>query len=212
MGSIPTLGSTAGNGRFRIRFQGLTEIYGQRHFRHVLRRAFVETPAGHLPPQVPHDYRAHRTRGQLGPSHRATTATGDETHRPASLGQPTTEDAITAWLTARAFSPSTAKEARQHFERGRARGWREQRGITTTDQFTDQAARDCLLYLRDRGAAPATLFSSLASFCAETPGCEVGLRGDAMSTLRLPVLVERIPEALTGCDSSPHAANLFARD
>ena len=42
-----------------------------------------------------------------------------------------------------------------------------------------------------------TLLSSLAAFCAETPGYEAGLRGDAMSTLRLPPMVQRIPEALT---------------
>lgn len=59
------------------------------------------------------------------------------------------------------------------------------------------------MYLRDRGAAPATLrkvktlLSSLAAFCAETPGYEAGLRGDAMAALRLPPLVERIPDALT---------------
>ena len=120
-----------------------------------------------------------------------------------SLGHSTVEEAISAWLSARAFSPSTAKAARQHLESGRARGWRVQRGILTINELTDVAARDYLVYLRDRGAAPATLrkvktlLSSLAAFCAETPGYEAGLRGDAMSALRLPPMVERIPEALT---------------
>ena len=132
-------------------------------------------------------------------SHRARVAT----LRRQSATTPTVEKAIDAWLTARAFSPSTAKAARQHLESGRARGWRAQRGIVTINELTDAAARDYLVYLRDRGAAPATLrkvktlLSSLAAFCAETPGYEAGLCGDAMSALRLPPLVERIPDALT---------------
>jgi len=41
------------------------------------------------------------------------------------------------------------------------------------------------------------LLASLAAFCAETPGYETGLRGDALTRLRLPPLVERIPTALS---------------
>jgi integrase len=73
----------------------------------------------------------------------------------------------------------------------------------TIDQLTADAARDYILYLRDRGASPATLrkaktlFSSLAAFCAETPGYEACLRGTALAALRLPPLVERIPRALS---------------
>jgi site-specific recombinase XerD len=128
----------------------------------------------------------------------------DGHHRPLSAGRtPTVETAIASWLTARAFAPSTARGARQHLESGRARGWRAQRGIATIDQFTADAARDYLIYLRDRGAAPATLrkvktlLNSLAAFCADTPGYEAGIRGDAMTALHLPPLVERIPTALT---------------
>ncbi len=125
-------------------------------------------------------------------------------HRPCSAGRiPTVEIAISAWIGARAFAPSTARAAHQHLESARARGWRAQRGIVTIDQFTADAARDYLIYLRDRGAAPATLrkvktlLNSLAAFCAETPGYEAGIRGEAITALRLPPLVERIPMALT---------------
>jgi hypothetical protein len=55
----------------------------------------------------------------------------------------------------------------------------------TIDQLSAEAGAAYLRYLRDRGAAPATLrkvktlLASLAAFCAETPGYEAGLRGDA---------------------------------
>lgn len=84
----------------------------------------------------------------------------------------------------------------------RARGWRQANGIVTIDQFTAAAAAEYLRYLWDRGAAPATLrkiknlLTGLAEFCAETPGYE-GLEGDELRKLRLPKLVERIPQALT---------------
>jgi site-specific recombinase XerD len=116
---------------------------------------------------------------------------------------PTVADTIAAWLAARGFASSTAAAARQHLESSRARGWRAQQGITTIDQFSAAAAAAYLLYLRDRGAAPATLrkvktlLASLAAFCAETPGYDVGLRGDALNRVRLPALVERIPTALS---------------
>ena len=116
---------------------------------------------------------------------------------------PTVADAIAAWLVARGFATSTARAARQHLESGRARGWRAQHDIVTIDQFSADAAAAYLLYLRDRGAAPATLrkvktlLASLAGFCAETPGYDAGLRGDALSRVRLPALVERIPTALS---------------
>jgi integrase len=116
---------------------------------------------------------------------------------------PTVEEAIAAWLSARGFAPSTAAATHQHLESGRARGWRAQQGIVTIDQLSAEAGAEYLRYLRDRGAAPATLrkvktlLASLAAFCAETPGYEAGLRGDALTRLRLPALVERIPTALS---------------
>ncbi len=121
--------------------------------------------------------------------------------------KPTVEQAISAWIALRGFAPSTATAARQHLESSRARGWRAEREIVTIDQFTAEEAAAYLLYMRDRGAAPATLrkvktlFCSLADFCAETPGYE-GLTGaDRLGKLRLPPLVQRIPPALSedGC-------------
>ena len=100
---------------------------------------------------------------------------------------PTVEEAITAWLSARGLAPSTAAATHQHLESGRARGWRAQPGIVTIDQLSAEAGAAYLRYLRDRGAAPATLrkvktlLASLAAFCAETPGFEAGLPGDALT-------------------------------
>ena len=60
-------------------------------------------------------------------------------------------------------------------------------GIVTIEQLTAAEAAEYALYLRDRGAAPATLrkvkslFSSLADFCAETPGYG-GLKGDELGS------------------------------
>lgn len=116
--------------------------------------------------------------------------------------KPTVEDAIRAWIASRPFARTTAQRVREQLESARARGWRQAHGITTIDQFTAAAAADYVSYLRERGAAPATqrkiknLLCSLATFCAETPGYE-GLAGDELRKLRLPRLVERIPEALT---------------
>jgi site-specific recombinase XerD len=142
---------------------------------------------------------------------RPIVARGSRPTRPAAPAPPlapharlpTVEEAIAAWLSARGFAPSTAAATHQHLESGRARGWRAQQGIVTIDQLSAEAGAAYLRYLRDRGAAPATLrkvktlLASLAAFCAETPGYEVGLRGDALSRLRLPPLVERIPTALS---------------
>src|SRR5260370_25320651 len=100
-----------------------------------------------------------------------------------------------AWIAARGFAPSTAAAARQHLESGRARGWRSQRGITAIDRFTAEEAAAYVVYLRDRGTALATLrkvktlLSSLAAFCAETPGYGAGLVGHQLANLRLPPLV-----------------------
>ena len=146
----------------------------------------------------------------------------DRTASPPAptTGPPTIDLAISAWLSARAFSPSTSRAARQHLESARARGWRAQHGIATIDQFTAAAAKDYVLYLRDRGAAPATLrkvktlLASLAAFCAETPGYENGLSGEELAGLRLPPLVERIPDALTeaACVRVINACGKNARD
>ena len=69
------------------------------------------------------------------------------------------------------------------------------------EQFTAAAGADYILYLRERGAAPATLkkiknlLTCLASFCEEAGYS--GLKGDELRKLKLPRLVERIPQALT---------------
>jgi len=116
---------------------------------------------------------------------------------------PTVPEAITAWISAGNFSPSTAKAARSHLESTRALGWMAHHGIVTIDQLTAAQAAAYVTYLRDRGAAPATLrkvktlFTSLATFCAATPGYTAGLRGEELSRLKLPAMVERIPKALT---------------
>jgi hypothetical protein len=115
---------------------------------------------------------------------------GHERITPASGRVPTVEEAISAWIAARGFAPSTGAAARQHLESGRARGWRSRRGIATIDQLSAETACAYVVYLRDRGAAPATLrkvrtlLSSLAAFCAETPGYEAGLQGDQLAHLR----------------------------
>src|SRR5487761_498703 len=75
----------------------------------------------------------------------------------ASAAKPTVEQAITAWIALRGFAPSTAAAARQHLESTRARGWRAERGIVTIAQLTAAEAAAYVIYLRDRGAAPATL-------------------------------------------------------
>ena len=124
--------------------------------------------------------------------------------RPALLasGSPSIEQAISAWIAYRGFAPSSAAAARQHLESTRARGWRAEREVLTIKQLTAAEAAAYILYLRDRGAAPATLrkvktlLCSLAAFCAETPGYE-GLEGDQLKRLRLPALVERIAPALS---------------
>lgn len=123
--------------------------------------------------------------------------------RPAIVsGPPTVEDAINAWIAARPFAHSTIRRIHENLESRRARGWRAERGIVTIEQFTAAEAADYVLYLRDRGAAPGTLrkfknyFTSLAQFCAETSRYK-GLEGDELLKLKLPPLVERIPEALT---------------
>ncbi len=118
------------------------------------------------------------------------------------IGPPTVDQAIDAWLAIRGFARSTVRATHQHLQSGRARGWRIERGITTIDQLTAAEASAYILYLRDRGAAPATLrkvktlFASLAEFCAKTPGYR-GLKGNELAKLRLPKLVERIPDALS---------------
>lgn len=115
---------------------------------------------------------------------------------------PTVDDAIDAWLARRPYARTTANRIRTHLQSTRARGWRNAGGIVTIDQFTAAAAAEYVIYLRERGASPATqrkvknLLLSLAEFCAETPGY-AGLEGDELRKVRLPKLVERIPEALT---------------
>ncbi|MGH7775889.1 MAG: tyrosine-type recombinase/integrase, partial [Candidatus Dormibacterales bacterium] len=90
-------------------------------------------------------------------------------------------------------------------ESSRARGWRAERGIRNIDELTAKQAAAYVVYLRDRGAAPATLrkvktlFTSLRAFCEEEPEYK-GLEGDELGRLRLPPLVERIPEAITEQD------------
>jgi integrase/recombinase XerD len=115
---------------------------------------------------------------------------------------PTVDEAIEAWLMSGAYARTTIHRVRSQLVSRRARGWRETHGIVTIDQFTAAAAADYIRYLWERGAAPATLrkvkrlLLRLAMFCAETPGYS-GLLGDELQKLRLPKLVERIPEALT---------------
>lgn len=101
-----------------------------------------------------------------------------------------------------AYAQTTIQRARGQLGSKRARGWREAHGIVTIKQFTATVAADYIRYLWERGAAPGTLrkikrlLLRLARFCAETPGYD-GLEGDELQKLRLPKLVERIPEALT---------------
>jgi integrase/recombinase XerD len=115
---------------------------------------------------------------------------------------PTVDDAIDAWLAWRPYARTTANRIKTHLQSTRACGWRTAQGIVTIDEFTAAAAAKYVVYLRERGASPATqrkvrnLLLSLAEFCAETPGYG-GLHGDELRKLRLPKLVERIPEALT---------------
>jgi integrase/recombinase XerD len=129
-----------------------------------------------------------------------------ESHRPVGVVSPseapTVEAAIRRWIASQPYAPTTVRKVREQLESRRALGWRAAHGIVTIDQFTAAAAAQYVLYLWDRGAAPATLrkiknlLMSLARFCADTPGYE-GLVGDELKKLRLPKLVERIPEALT---------------
>ncbi len=118
---------------------------------------------------------------------------------------PTVDDTIDAWLAWRPYARTTANRIKTHLQSARACGWRKANGIVTIDQFTSAAAAEYVVYLRDRGASPATqrkvrnLLISLAEFCAETSGY-AGLEGDELRKLRLPKLVERIPEALTEDD------------
>jgi integrase/recombinase XerD len=122
---------------------------------------------------------------------------------PAPGRTPSVEEAIDAWIASRSFAPSTIKAAHHHLESARARGWRAKQGVVTIDQLTAEKAAAYILYLRDRGASPATLrkvkmlLSGLLAFCAEMPGYGPRDDGAHLSVLRLPPLVERIPEALT---------------
>lgn len=115
---------------------------------------------------------------------------------------PTVDEAIEAWLRWRGYARSTERRIREHLKSTRARGWREHRGIETIQQFTAAEAAEYLIYMRERGAEPATLrklktlLLGLADFCATTPGYQ-GLEGEELRRLKLPPLVERIPEALT---------------
>ncbi|MCA1693236.1 MAG: hypothetical protein LC749_00095 [Actinobacteria bacterium] len=90
--------------------------------------------------------------------------------RPLAGRLPTIQEAIAAWVSAGNFSPSTAKAAHSHLESTRALGWLAHNGIVSIDQLTAARAAEYVTYLRDRGAAPATLrkvktlFSSLATF------------------------------------------------
>jgi len=147
----------------------------------------------------------------------AATVYRDEWDRPISHPQrpdlrpthstretpPTVDGAIDAWLAWRPYARTTANRIKTHLQSSRACGWRQAHGIATIDQFTAAAAAEYVVYLRDCGASPATqrkvknLLTSLAEFCAETPGYETGLAGDELRKLRLPKLVERIPQALT---------------
>ena len=150
---------------------------------------------------------AHTRAGWDRPVRRSASAgripEGTPVRAPQPGVMPTIGEAITAWIHAKGFAPSPAKAARQHLESGRALGWRQHHGITTIDQLTSAECAAYLIYLRDRGAAPATLrkvktlFSSLAGFCEATPGYEAGFAGTEMAKLKLPSLVERIPDALT---------------
>jgi integrase/recombinase XerD len=120
----------------------------------------------------------------------------------AERGAPTVDDAIEAWLMSGAYARTTIHRVRGQLGSRRARGWREAQGIVTIEQFTAAVAADYIRYLWDRGAAPGTLrkvkrlLLKLGKFCAENPGYK-GLQGKELKKLRLPKLVERIPEALT---------------
>lgn len=120
----------------------------------------------------------------------------------ARRGTPTVDEAIEAWLMSGAYARTTMHRVRGQLGSRRARGWREAHGIVTIEQFTAAVAANYIRYLWDRGAAPGTLrkvkrlLLKLGKFCADTPGYE-GLQGDELQKLRLPRLVERIPEALT---------------
>jgi integrase len=120
----------------------------------------------------------------------------------AQRGTPTVDEAVEAWLMSGAYARTTIHRVRGQLGSRRARGWREAQGIVTIEQFTAAVAADYIRYLWGRGAAPGTLrkvkrlLLKLGKFCAETPGYE-GLQGGELQKLRLPKLVERIPEALT---------------
>ncbi len=137
----------------------------------------------------------------------------------ARATKPTVDDAIDAWLSWRPYARTTADRIRTHLQSARARGWRHTNGISTIDQFTARAAAEYVHYLSERGASPGTLrkvknlLTSLAEFCAETPGY-AGLDGDELRKLRLPKLVERIPQALTDdeCLRMISAASSSPRD
>jgi integrase len=137
----------------------------------------------------------------------------------ARATEPTVDDAIDAWLSWRPYARTTANRIRTHLQSTRAHGWRKACGIVTIHQFTASAAAEYVVYLRERGASPATqrkvrnLLLSLAEFCAETSGY-AGLEGDELRKLRLPKLVERIPQALTDdeCLRMISAASSSPRD
>src|SRR5579884_2905362 len=80
---------------------------------------------------------------------------GSVTKQPVS--PPTVEHAIAAWLAWRGFASSTERRIHEHLESARARGWREHRGITTIEGFSAADAADYVIYMRERGAEPATL-------------------------------------------------------
>jgi len=136
---------------------------------------------------------------------RRTGARRESSSATIHASSPTVEQAIDAWLRWRGFARSTERRVHEHLQSARARGWREHRGIRTIAQFTGADAADYILYMRDLGAEPATLrklrtlLGGLAEFCSTTPGFE-GLRGDELTRLKLPPLVERIPEALSEGD------------
>jgi integrase len=133
------------------------------------------------------------SRRQRRETYRRTVAQGDA---------PSVEEAVRAWVSSQPFARTTAQKIPEQLSSKRARGWRAAHGIATIDQFTSAAAAEYVRYLGERGASPATLrkirnlLNALADFCAETPGYR-GLEGDELRKLRLPGLVERIPEALS---------------
>lgn len=133
---------------------------------------------------------------------RAAAAPPPAVEHPGAGQVPTVAQAVDAWITAKRYSPSTAKGARQHLLSKRAIGWRRKHSIDTIEDLTAAQASAYLSYLEERGAEPAslakvkTLLSSLAKFCARTPGYQMGLRGDELRSHSLPPIVEKNIPAL----------------